>query len=84
MLASSPLPDLILMDVGLSGTMDGIETAHLIRRRYGIPIIFVTAYCSDSARERMMVAAPAGILTKPFETDDLLACVRKAIQGKSG
>jgi two-component system, response regulator PdtaR len=84
MLGSSPHPDLILMDVGLGGTMDGIETAHLIRHRYGIPLIFVTAYCSDSARERMMEAAPAGIITKPFETDELLECVGKAIRGKSG
>jgi CheY-like chemotaxis protein len=37
------------MDIHLAGTMDGIENALRIRRRYGIPIIFLTSYADEAA-----------------------------------
>jgi len=43
-------PDLILMDIRIKGEMDGIDTAEVIRKRFGIPVIFSTAYCD---RERI-------------------------------
>ena len=78
-LEKSPEPDLIMMDIGLAGSLDGIETARLIRKRFSIPLIFVTAYTSDRTIERMREAAPDGVIIKPFLDTDLLALVRKAI-----
>ena len=40
-LERSPQPDLILMDIGLAGSLDGIETALQIRQKFLIPLIFV-------------------------------------------
>ncbi|HQL83667.1 MAG TPA: response regulator, partial [Spirochaetota bacterium] len=37
-------PDLILMDVRLSGRMSGIEASREIRKRINIPVIYTTAY----------------------------------------
>ena len=37
-------PDLILMDIGLKGEMDGIETAKHIRGQFSIPVIYLTAF----------------------------------------
>jgi len=37
-------PDLILMDIRIKGDMDGIDAAEIIRNRFGIPIVFSTAY----------------------------------------
>jgi CheY-like chemotaxis protein len=64
-------PDIILMDIGLKGEMDGIQTAEQIRSQYSIPVIFLTAYADEKTLERAKIAAPCGYLTKPFEETDL-------------
>ena len=78
-LGTSPLPDLILMDIALAGSVDGIETARQIQKRFSIPIIFVTAYTSDRLVERMRGVASDGVLLKPFMDDELLLFVRKSL-----
>jgi CheY-like chemotaxis protein len=78
-LETSPLPDLILMDIGLAGSLDGIETARMIRQRFSIPLIFVTAYSSETTLERMKEVAPEGVIFKPFIEKDLLDLVAKAM-----
>jgi CheY-like chemotaxis protein len=78
-LEKSPEPDLILMDVKLGGSLDGIETARQIRQRYSIPLIFVTAYSSERLLERMREVAPEGVITKPFVREDLLALIEKTL-----
>jgi two-component system, response regulator PdtaR len=80
MLEKSPEPDLILMDIGLAGSLDGIETARQIRQRFSIPLIFVTAYTSDRMIERIREIAPDGVIVKPFVDTDLLALVRNAVR----
>ena len=44
-----------------------------------IPTILLTAYPADGVRERALSAGVLGYLSKPFEEDDLLACVRSAL-----
>ncbi len=76
-------PDLILMDIGLAGSMDGIETARQIRQRFSIPLIFVTAYTSERMLERIREVAPDGVVVKPFVDSDLLELVGKTLDRKS-
>ena len=57
-LKESPVPDLILMDVGLPGSLDGIETFRQIRRQFSIPAIFITAYTSPAILERIWEVCP--------------------------
>ena len=64
-------PDLILMDIGLEGEMDGIRTAAQIRAEFSIPVIYLTAFVDEKTLERAKVTAPTGYLTKPFEENDL-------------
>ncbi|MGP8081221.1 MAG: response regulator [Dehalococcoidales bacterium] len=64
-------PDLIFMDIGLKGGMDGIETAARIRSQYGIPVIFLTAFVDEKTLDRAKATVPAGYITKPFEENDL-------------
>lgn len=82
-LESSPPPDLIMMDIGLAGKLDGIETAALIRARYSIPLIFLTAYTTERNVERMREVNPAGYVVKPFIIEDLLAVVEKCLEAKN-
>ena len=64
-------PDLIFMDIGLKGGMDGIETAAQIRSQYSIPVIFLTAFVDEKTLDRAKATVPAGYITKPFEENDL-------------
>ena len=74
-----PVPDLILMDIKLAGTMDGIETARLIRQRFQVPVIFLTAYASERNVERIGEVAPEEYFTKPVAESDLLAAISRAL-----
>jgi CheY-like chemotaxis protein len=78
-LASHDPPDLMLMDIGLAGKIDGIETARRVREHYKIPVIFISAYTNDTIVNRMNAAGPAGYLVKPFLDRDLLALTEKVL-----
>ncbi len=65
------MPDLVLMDVHLSGVLDGIETAALIRERLAIPVIFLTAHADEVILERAKQTDPYGFILKPFREIDL-------------
>jgi CheY-like chemotaxis protein len=64
-------PDLILMDIIIKGSIDGIEAACRIRTKFKIPIIFLTAHSDQRTRQRAKVAEPNGYLLKPFHEAEL-------------
>ena len=63
---ANTLPDLVLMDIRIKGERDGIWTANEIRRRFDIPVVFVTAHGDEQTLERARVAEPYGFVVKPF------------------
>jgi signal transduction histidine kinase len=69
-------PDLVLMDINLKGKLDGIATAVAIRRSYAIPIIYLTAYCTDETLARAAATHPDGYLLKPFSERELHAMIQ--------
>ena len=83
MLEKSPRPDLILMDIGLDGLPDGIDTARQVRQRFLIPLIFVTAYTSESTIERAREVSSDGFIGKPFMDHDILVLVRKVLDQRA-
>ncbi len=64
-------PDLIVMDIGLSGRMDGIEAAHEIRQIDNIPIIFATGYGEDIMMDRIQNMSKTAVLLKPISIGDI-------------
>jgi CheY-like chemotaxis protein len=78
--AQEDLPDLILMDIVLSGKMDGIEAAEQIRTKHDIPIIFLTAYSDEQKIERAKAAEPFGYLVKPYKDRELNATIEIALE----
>jgi PAS domain S-box-containing protein len=75
MAAEESRPDLALMDVRIVGSMDGIQTARLLREAYGIPVIFLTSYSDESTIKRAAREMPYGYLTKPFQRRELKAAL---------
>ena len=80
--ADEHYPDVILMDITLKGSMDGLEATREISLKSDIPVIFITAHTDtptlDSARE----ASSHGIFTKPFSDDELMAAIQQATISK--
>ncbi|HLE12545.1 MAG: hypothetical protein A2504_03685 [Bdellovibrionales bacterium RIFOXYD12_FULL_39_22] len=73
------IPNLILMDIHLSGTLDGIETADLILQKHNLPLIFLTAHAEEETLILARAVNPYGYLLKPFTSDALRATVKMAI-----
>jgi two-component system, response regulator PdtaR len=73
------LPDLILMDINLTGDMDGIEAAEKIQAEYDIPVIYVTALTDNQVLMRAKVTEPYGYVLKPYEERDLYVCIEIAL-----
>lgn len=71
-------PDLILMDIGLKGEIDGVEAANKILA-YQIPVVFITAYSDDKTLNRIKVSEPYGYVIKPFEIRELKVAVEIAL-----
>ncbi|HEY3740545.1 MAG TPA: response regulator transcription factor [Bryobacteraceae bacterium] len=76
------LPDLVLMDIQLSGNFEGIRAASDIRRQCGIPVIFVTGYVSQDLINRAMNTRAHGYLTKPVRTAELHATISLTLAQK--
>ena len=68
-------PDLILMDIRIRGSIDGVETAAQIRKTSDVPIIFVTANSDPTYVARINGIRSDGMLFKPFQDSDLKASV---------
>jgi diguanylate cyclase (GGDEF)-like protein/PAS domain S-box-containing protein len=68
-------PDLILMDIGLKGEMDGIEASNQIRAQVDLPVIFLTAFANQSTVERARLAQPFGYILKPFDEHELVIAI---------
>lgn len=71
-------PDLIVMDIVLDGTLDGIDVAGTIRNRH-IPIIYLTAYTDRQRLERARTTDPYGYLVKPFDERELRTTIGIAL-----
>lgn len=72
-------PDLILMDIRINGDKDGIETAEIIRKRFGIPVVFSTAYLDEKRIERAKITMPFGYVLKPIQERDLKVTLDMAL-----
>lgn len=70
-LAETTQPDLILMDIKIRGTLDGIQTAAKIRESQDIPVIYVTAFADDTTIKRASLTEAFGYMIKPFEDREL-------------
>ncbi|MGA2105604.1 MAG: PAS domain S-box protein [Methanoregula sp.] len=72
-------PDLILMDISLSGKLDGIETAKRIHEKYNIPVIYLTSYSSEGYIESAKQTDPYGYIVKPFDPPSIATTIEIAL-----
>jgi PAS domain S-box-containing protein len=72
-------PDLVLMDIQLRGGMDGIATARIVRDKYHLPVVYLTAHSDAQTLSRATETEPYGFLLKPFEARDLRSTIQVAL-----
>ncbi|MBI3562041.1 MAG: EAL domain-containing protein [Gammaproteobacteria bacterium] len=72
-------PNIILMDIHLEGTMDGIEAAKCIFEQHKLPVVFLTAYAEDETLLRACHSMPFGYLVKPCDTREIHATLQIAL-----
>lgn len=75
----SDFPDLILMDIGLKGELDGIEVARIVHENFKIPVIFVTGFADETTIKRAKAVKPVGYLIKPINEEELESALVKAL-----
>jgi PAS domain S-box-containing protein len=72
-------PDLVLMDIMLGGQMDGVQAARLMRQRFRIPVVFLTAYADGDSLNRARASEPFGYIVKPFNEKELRSTIEIAL-----
>jgi PAS domain S-box-containing protein len=72
-------PDIVLMDIYLQGSLDGIQAAKIIRDRDNIPVIYLTAYSDQNLLKKARETTPYGYLLKPFEGQQAQASIEMAL-----
>ena len=69
-------PDIVLMDIHLSGKMRGTEAAKILWEQFGIPIVYLTAYADEESINDAKLSMPYAYIVKPY----LPAQIHTAIQ----
>src|SRR6266498_4301657 len=70
-MAGEQRPDMVLMDIRLSGALDGIDTAERMRRARAIPVVYLTAHSDSDTLARALGTEPFGYILKPFVDREL-------------
>ena len=78
-MATTHAPDLVLMDIRLAGSMDGIRTAERIQASRNIPIVYLTAHSDMATLRRAAATEPFGYILKPFEERDVTTQIEIAL-----
>ncbi|WP_324171044.1 response regulator transcription factor [Sulfurimonas sp.] len=72
-------PDIIIIDISLDESNDGIELGNTVRQEYNIPFIYLTSYSDDDMISQAKQTEPYGYIVKPFDPSSLHATLQMAI-----
>lgn len=78
--ASQSRPDLVLMDIRIQGPADGIDAGDHLHRKFGLPIVYLTAHDDRDTMSRAKRTEPMAFLIKPFKPAELTSTVEIALQ----
>ena len=76
-IAAREQPVLALVDIGLHGPLDGIQTAQALRDRHAVASLFMSGASDPETLERARTVTPHGFLQKPYSADQL----KNALEG---
>jgi len=73
-------PKLAILDVGLPGTMDGLDLCRAIRSKFDTPVLFLTARDGEIDRVLGLEMGADDYVTKPFSPRELVARVKAILR----
>lgn len=76
-------PDLVLLDINLSGQLDGVDLAYVIKKNFNTPIIFLTANTDPQTIQRVKQVNPSAFLAKPISKEQLFSAIEIAVSNFS-
>lgn len=62
---------LMLLDVFIDGSVNGLELAEIVKDKYNTPIIFTTANSDRFTYEKAQKVGPADFITKPYDIEEV-------------
>lgn len=77
--AATHQPSLVLMDIKLRGTKDGIDAARTICNLQDVPIVFLTSHSDAATLSRASEVRPQGYVMKPFAERELRVAIELAL-----
>ena len=78
-LAGRILPDVILMDIHLAGSISGTEAARQIWEKLQTPVVYLTAFDDDKTLDEVKTTEPYGYVVKPFHPHEVHAAIQLAL-----
>lgn len=72
-------PDIMIIDISLQDSNDGIELGKTIKEHYAIPFIYLTSYSDDDIISEAIKTEPYGYIVKPFDPSSLHATIQMAV-----
>ncbi len=76
-------PDLIILDIDLSGEITGIDVAKHLKKENSIPFIFLTALADTATIEKAKLAEPYAYLVKPVTPETLYSTIEITLHNAS-
>ena len=75
--------DLVLLDIHLKGSRNGIELAEIINAKYNKPFIFITSFADKDTIDQVKVVQPRAYIVKPFSEREIYSSVEIALYNDS-
>ncbi|MFD2037221.1 ATP-binding protein [Belliella marina] len=71
--------DIVMMDINLSGELDGIKTTEIINEKYDIPVVYLSASSDSETLTKVVGTNPSAYVIKPFNIRELNMVIELAI-----
>jgi DNA-binding response OmpR family regulator len=72
-------PDVLIVDISLQESADGIQLAKRVKEKYNIPFIYLTSYSDEDTINQAKKTEPYGYIVKPFDPNSLHATIQMAV-----
>jgi DNA-binding LytR/AlgR family response regulator len=73
-------PDVLIADINLDGSMDGIQATEAIKKSHSLCVIFFTIEDDHFAFQKANKTSPDSYLTKPYSNKGVIFSIEKALE----
>ena len=73
-------PDLVLLDIELQGTLEGLVVGEHLIAKTDVPFVYLTGHDDEQILEQAKATVPDGFLLKPFNEHQLRVAIEMAMR----